>query len=179
MTPEEYQRIKEAEKEHLRKLRELKRKVRELERLKKVNQALSDVTGGAASVLDTHREMIEKLAMETALSEARLELALEAEQEAAPASAEDPASNETLEEALQKARAQELIRQMKLEVTSSADETPARPPAGKTIGAMDPGTGQRAPGAETTTPPAAPEKPADPPAGPDPLPDKTIGRMKP
>ncbi|GIV58010.1 MAG: hypothetical protein KatS3mg042_0923 [Rhodothermaceae bacterium] len=156
MTPEEYQRIKEAEKEHLRKLRALKQKVRELERLKRVNQALSDVSGGAADTLETHREMIEKLALETAWSEARLELALEAE-----AGAEDPLARAEREEALQKARAQELIRQMKLEV-SSPGEAPARPPADKTIGAGP-----------------APAADPPPPSGPATLPEKTIGRMKP
>ncbi|WP_456427755.1 hypothetical protein [Rhodocaloribacter sp.] len=157
MTPEEYQRIKEAEKEHLRKLKALKRTVRRLERQKKLNQALENITGGRERVLDTHEEMMEQLAMETALSEARLEMALEAEQAVTEAEA-----RAAMEEDLQKARARELIRRIKLEVGSS--EAAPDPPS------------RRA----KTSPAEAPAEPEpDAPAPPQGLPEKTIGRMKP
>ena len=157
MTPEEYQRIKEAEREHLRKLKALKQTVRRLERQKKLNQALENITGGRERVLDTHEEMMEKLAMEAALSEARLEMALEAEQAVTEAEA-----RAALEEDLQKARARELIRQIKLEggLPQGAPDPPARP---------------------TKTPPAPAKASSKPEAAPPPqgLPEKTIGRMKP
>ena len=44
MTPEEFQRIKEAEKEHLRSLRKPKETVRELERQKRMTRAVRSVT---------------------------------------------------------------------------------------------------------------------------------------
>ena len=78
MTPEEYERIKEAEKEHLRKLKQLKQQVRDLERKKKVADALDDmVKAPGEDILGTHEEMMGKLQEETALREARLEIALE------------------------------------------------------------------------------------------------------
>ncbi len=160
MTPEEYQRIKEAEKEHLRKLKALKRTVRRLERQKKLNQALENITGGRERVLDTHEEMMEQLAMETALSEARLEMALEAEQAVTEAEA-----RAALEEDLQKARARELIRRIKLEVGSpeAAPDPPSR----------------RAKTSPASPAEAPPEPEPDDPAPPQGLPEKTIGRMKP
>ncbi len=160
MTPEEYQRIKEAEKEHLRKLKALKRTVRRLERQKKLNQALENITGGRERVLDTHEEMMEQLAMETALSEARLEMALEAEQAVTEAEA-----RAALEEDLQKARARELIRRIKLEVGSpeAAPDPPSR----------------RAKTSPASPAEAPPEPEPDDPSPPQGLPEKTIGRMKP
>ena len=47
MTPEEYEKFKEAEKEHLRKLKALKQKTRQLRRQQSVNQALDNMVGGA------------------------------------------------------------------------------------------------------------------------------------
>ena len=83
MTPEEYQRIKEAEKEHLRKLQLLKKKLREVERQKSVSKALENMTKAPGDdILQTHDEMIDRLAMDTVQQEARLEMALtEAEKE--------------------------------------------------------------------------------------------------
>ena len=77
MTPEEYKRIKEDEKEHLRALKKLKQTARLLERRKSVNQALGNMVGGSKDALGTHEEMLDKLTLETAQQEARLEIALE------------------------------------------------------------------------------------------------------
>lgn len=144
MTPEEYQRLKEAEKEHLRKLRALKEAARRLQRQQSINRALHGLTAGRRQVLDEHERTLEELALDTARHEARLDLALDA---APPAG--DP------DEELQKARARDLIRQMKQAVAAEA-ETPSKPDATPK---------DEAPEDET------PENP--------PLPEKTIGRMKP
>ncbi|MEX0821172.1 MAG: hypothetical protein WD021_03415 [Rhodothermales bacterium] len=77
MTPEEYQQYKNAEKAHLRKLRELKKAVRRLERRKDVRASLEDVSRSADEALETHQEMVNRLALETARLEARLEIALD------------------------------------------------------------------------------------------------------
>lgn len=85
MTPEEYQRLKETEKEHLRKIRELKGMARQAERSRKVTGAVSDMVSSAERLLDEHREMTDRLTHDAALQEARLEIALEAADEKATA----------------------------------------------------------------------------------------------
>lgn len=181
MTPEEYQRIKEAEKEHLRKLRELKSAVRLLRRRTSVNKALGDMATGPQTARDVHEEMVEKLAIETAQQEARMEIALEnaqleaAEDTAAPTPAR---SAEELEEEMLKERAKSLLKQIKMEMGTPPDEpvapssaatpkeriaTPEVPKADKTLG--------------RPVPAARPEPDKDGPAEAD-TPEKTIGRMK-
>ncbi|MDX1547617.1 MAG: hypothetical protein R3247_11545, partial [Rhodothermales bacterium] len=70
MSPEEYQRIKDAEKEHLRQLKKLKSAVRRLGRQQRLTQAVNDLTAGPQDALDTHRELVDQLAFETARQEA-------------------------------------------------------------------------------------------------------------
>jgi len=165
MSPEEFNRIKEAEKEHLRALKKLKQAVRQLERQRSVTQAVQEMNRTRNDVLDTHEEMVEKLALDTARQEARLEIALEAN-----AARPDSAPEAAFEEDLQKARAQALIRQLKLEMgtpdTLKEKASAVAPPektVGKTIGRTHDEVAH------------AP----DPIQAPEPLPEKTIGRMKP
>ena len=154
MTPEEYERIKEAEKEHLRKLKQLKQQVRDLERKKKVADALDDmVKAPGEDILGTHEEMMGKLQEETALREARLEIALE-EQGLDAATPAEPAGPS--EEELQKARAEALVKQMKTQMGQATE-----PPAKK----QDP--------ASDVAPEATDEAPTE-----DSLPEKTIGRIR-
>lgn len=77
MTPEEYERIKEAEKEHLRALRQLKRRARTATRARSASRAVSDMVSSLESLLDEHREMTDRLTRDAALQEARLEVGLE------------------------------------------------------------------------------------------------------
>ena len=79
MTPEERERFKEAEKEHLRALKKLKEAARQTRRRASVNQALANMAGalGQEDSLDVHDEMLDKLALDTARKEARMEIALE------------------------------------------------------------------------------------------------------
>ena len=115
MTPEEYQRFKEAEKEHLRALKKLKEQARRARRRKSVNQALENMVGGVQDSFDVHEEMVDKLAIETARHEARLEIAMEnAALEETPRSQTPTRSPEELEEELLKERAKTLLEQMKL-----------------------------------------------------------------
>ena len=163
MTPEEYKRLKEAEKEHLRKLKEIKEKARVLRRQQSVTKAMEELGTSTRAALDTHEEMLDKLEMDTAMSEARFEIALEATQ-AKAVEEEARAALEAHEEDLQKARAQELLRQMKLQVGSPEAAPQAKAPAAA------------APAAEASPEGEAGENPTNPPGE---LPEKTIGRMKP
>lgn len=120
MTPEEYERFKEAEKQHLRKLRELKKAVGNLEREKSIRTAFENVRSEPADVLDKQKDLVDQLAMETAQHEARLEMALESSEEAAR---ETQAAG--LEEELQRDRAQALVKQLKRELKEGDEEAGA------------------------------------------------------
>jgi hypothetical protein len=157
MTPEEYQRIKEAEKEHLRALKKLKKAVRDLERSKSIAHSVTRMSSTSQTALETHEEMVDKLALETAQYEARLEVALESAGEKSH-EADRIEQLQTADEELQQERARGLVEQLRSEMAvtetpPAEDERPAR--------------SQREPTAE-----AGEETPEAP------LPDKTIGRMR-
>jgi len=153
MTPEEYEKFKEAEKQHLLKLRELKKKNQQLSRKAKVTNAVTEMATGVQNLYDEHEEMVDRLERGAAGSEARLEVALDSlgasdsKQEAL-----DAAQLEADQEAMKRAKAKELIRQMKM-----ADGSPEE--------VAKPKGNIRA--SETK----AEEPPSD-------LPEKTIGRMR-
>ncbi len=157
MTPEEYQRIKEAEKEHLRALKKLKKAVRDFERSKSIANAVTRMGSESESALDTHSEVVDKLALETAHFEARLEVALESAGERAEKAlkAEELAK---FDDELQKERARDLVDRIRSEVGA----TDAREPDD------DSGTGS---GVSPTRGPADERDEG-------PLPEKTIGRMR-
>lgn len=167
MTPEERERFKEAEKEHLRALKKLKEAAHQTRRRASVNQALANMAGALGQdddPLDVHNEMRDKLELDTARQEARLEIALEnaALKEAATEQAEAPKPSPAhLEEETMKARAKTLVAQMKLQMGMATPdaEDQAAPPS-KTIGKKQP--------TEAETKPSPPSD----------RPEKTIGRMK-
>ena len=152
MSPEEFQRLKDEEKAHLRKLRDLKQTYRDAARKKTIVDA---VTGMRSTALeDETQALTDKLQSGAALQEARMELAMENEDEIAKAEAD--------RDALRKAEAAALVAQFKAEAGGSALTKPtaqaaADSGAAKTIG--------RQPEAEDPAAPDAPGKPA-----------KTIGR---
>ncbi|ARA93456.1 MAG: hypothetical protein D6685_15575 [Bacteroidetes bacterium] len=152
MSPEEYKRIKEAEKAHLRRLKKLKDAVRRLEQKRRVSGAVADMATAASETLEAQQEMIDRLALETVQDEARLEWALEA--------AEGQAARVRLDEEMQQIRARELVRRLRQQM--AAGEAPASAEAAAP---------EAAPAGPET---AAPETGADVP----PLPEKTIGRMR-
>ena len=154
MTPEEFQRLKEAEKEHLRKLRALKQQARTVGRTSSAMSALERMKSAARDVIDTGAEMLDKLNLDTFQMEARTDMVLDASAER-KAEADLDAEHEA---AIRKQRAEERLKQMKLEM--GLREAPGQP---------------EAPATET-----APEAEAeDPTQRPDGLPEKTLGRMKP
>lgn len=177
MTPEEYQRLKEAEKEHLRKLKELKKTARSLERRSKVARTLGDMVSTSQDALDSQEEMVQKLAQETAMQEARLELALEAQAEREAETTDAQKLAET-EEEMAALRAKQLLRQLKQQMgVVSDDASDADAPSTDALA-----DAQRASGPDKTLGPRSqPSSDPAPDADADdtPLPDKTIGRMKP
>lgn len=153
MSPEDYERIKEAEKEHLRAMKKLKQQVRALKKKQRVSGSVADMARGMDSVLQTHEQALEDLALETLRNEARMEVALE--QTDADALGSDTPPLEDLNEAAQKARAKALVQQLK---TQMGVPVPSNKPA-------DP----------ATTPPAVKPSSGTTPGD---LPEKTIGRMR-
>jgi hypothetical protein len=163
MTPEEFEKIKQAEKAHLRKIRELKNTVRQLERQKKITGAISDLTSSFQQKLDVHDEMMDRIAIDSARNEARLEMAMEKSEES------DERDQLARDEAdLAKARSRQTIESLREKdsapksVVESATEK-----AGTPAEQVETQTARR-----TESKSVGSEKP-------DKLPEKTIGRMKP
>ncbi len=132
MRPEDYQRLKEAEKEHLRALRRLKEAVRLLRRRRAIDEALARLERQTEATLAAHDEALERLALETAYQEARLELALEGH---------EPSPDDALDPSQTRRRAQELLRQLRDETETSAaadSSIPAERGADKTLGRLRP-----------------------------------------
>lgn len=160
MTREEFERIKKAEKEHLRKLKKLKEVHRQLERQKKVTKAITDMTSSVQEKYDVHADMMDQLATESALNEARLEIAMESSEKA-----DREAQAQRDENDLAKLRAKDRIRQLKeaTEGSSSAETTRSDKSAKGTASADG----------KTKASSSSSEKKSNPD-----LPEKTIGRMK-
>jgi len=152
MTPEEFDRIKKAEKEHLRKLKKLKETHRQLERQKKMTDAVSELTTSMREKLDVHDDMMNRIGMDSALSEARLEMALESSEKA-----EFEAQEWKDEQDLTKERAKKLVRQMK---------------AGGDVTAVDSERDVAPTSSDKAKSSAKDDSDSE-------LPEKTIGRMKP
>jgi len=152
MTPEEFDRIKKAEKEHLRKLKKLKEAHRQLERQKKMTDAVSELTTSMREKLDVHDDMMNRIGMDSALSEARLEMALESSEKA-----EFEAQEWKDEQDLTKERAKKLVRQMK---------------AGGDVTAVDSERDVAPTSSDKAKSSAKDDSDSE-------LPEKTIGRMKP
>jgi len=165
MSPEEFQKIKEAEKAHLRKLKKLKDAVRVLERQKKISGAVTDMTSSIEEKMDEHRSAVERVALDAARAEARLEMALEA----ADDDVEERSREIDDEQTLREHRAKELIRQIK---AGAVDSDAVRPESGD---AARPDDGDAVEHSDTGADRAADQVGSDD----APVPDKTIGRMKP
>lgn len=184
MDRDEYNRLKEEEKAHLRKVRALKQQLREANRKKGLLNALK---GLDTSGLDaTHEEMLRKVTEKNVSAEARFELAMDALDEAEK---QEAAREETarFEAERQKSDAADLVRQMKAQMLGDAaehadaqqsgdepepveDEMASTAPA-KTIGPAGGPSGdpEAAPGKSS---PSEPETP-----GADDTPSRTIGRF--
>lgn len=167
MTREEFERLKEAEKAHLRKLKELKQTLAGARRIQSSRQALDDMMSGSRDILDENDGLVERLSQDAAISEARVDMALDSESER-----NREADAEEIEEELRKARAQELVRRMRQQITPDTEGTAAPP-------AADAPEEQRASSEKTIGKPQ--ELQPDPRPEPEGkgLPEKTIGRVKP
>ena len=180
MSPEEFERLKEEEKAHLRQLRQLKQTHRDSQRMASTAKAL-----GAMRDPDLEArtdDTTDKLMRDAALAEARFDLALEGH---APVTGN---ADDLDRQALAKAEAEALVRQMKVQMgavgdTSSVDTAqaaaePSAPADAQASPASGPGTDPDAPGAPTSAktigrPPLADEPPAATQG------DKSIGRRRP
>jgi hypothetical protein len=141
MTPEEFERLKEEEKRHLRELRALKQQHREAQRKKGLLGALRGLTSPEADA--THEEMLDRLTRQNAEAEARFEVAMEGAGITEDAAARR-AREEAEREAVRKAEAEALVRQMKQEMGAAPAGAPPSepsPPGGKTIGRVPPAEG--------------------------------------
>ncbi len=181
MTPEEYQKLKEAEKDHLRKLREIKKVHSQAVQQSKITQAVTNMATGMTGLYDEHREMVDRLQMDTLQSEARMEVALDSigsidstDSASVPSEAQDAADLAVNEEAIRRAKAQALVRQMKLEGEGSMDDLPSKgaSPTSTTGSHSESSSSTASSGRTPLT-----EKPK--PTTSSNLPEKTIGRMKP
>ena len=123
MTEEEFQRIKEAEKERLRTKKELAEVKRALQRKQKIQSTVASMARGASSLLRRSAALVEQLGSEAARKQARLEVALSDTD--AVSAAEDEANVAAYEAEQRAQRARQLIRQMKQNSGASTSKKPA------------------------------------------------------
>ena len=150
MTDDEFQRLKETEKRHLRAKKRLQTTLDQLKQRDEVQGVVRRMTQGARRLLAETESLVDRLRGAVAEQEARFEVALDDEWE------EDDGLREA-EEALRDERAEQLVRRMKAEEA----ETSTRPGA--------------APGADESAASEVAEEAADEPHPEGPA--KTIGRM--
>ena len=126
MSPEEFERLKEQEKAHLRQLRDLKAQHRDVTRKKSIFDALRGMT--RPDIDATHDEYTGKLMQDAAYSEARLDLAMESAGASSGETAAERSAREAEERAaLQRAEADALVRQMKQEMQGPMGAPAAAP----------------------------------------------------
>lgn len=119
MTDEEFERIKEAEKERLRMQKRLRSALESLKRRNEVQSVVRRMSQGAKRLLEETEALADKLASTAARQAARLEVAMDEEEEASSL-AED-------EEVLREERASAVLRRMKAEEEPRATGGSARP----------------------------------------------------
>jgi len=170
MTPEEFERIKEQEKAHLREMRRLQGLAADAGRKGRLASALESIAGALTHGDDERGALMDRLGRDAAHTEARLDVALEAEAEAS-ARAAQAAEQARFEQEQQQARARATLDAMRTEMGQAAAGTSASPAAPTPPGA--PASPVPAAAAKTLgrTPP--PEDAAPAPDGP---PAKTLGR---
>jgi len=120
MTNEEFERLKEEEKAHLREIRKLRSMAKQLRVKRSVQAALDRMMKGSQEVLDTHDEMVRQLAVETARAEARFDVAMEQREQDHPI--------QDLDDLALKARAKELLERMTEPSKSPANDTASTAP---------------------------------------------------
>jgi len=125
MTDEEFERIKETEKKHLRAKKRLQRTLEALKQRNEVQNVVQRMKQGAQRLLDETETLVDSVRRSVAEREARFEVALDDEW------GEDELYEE--EEILRDERAEALVRRMKAEEKASS-----RPNSSPDIDASDP-----------------------------------------
>jgi len=171
MTNEEFERLKAAEKEHLRAKKKLQATLKSLRRKQKVRSTVDRLAKSAQSALDRASDLIGQLTNETAHDEARLEMALDDERRDDESSAgPDVEAYETKQDA---DRARELVRKMKQQQRVPPPPVPSKPSGqrarSETASADESDAGATSADDDLSTPSSG---------GEDDLPEKTIGRMR-
>ncbi len=124
MTDEEFQRIKEAEKDRLRAQKRLRSTLEALKRRNEVQSIVRRMSQGAKHLLRETEALAETLAEQAGRQAARLELSLE-----------DSGAEEDLqeaEEALREERAEEIVRRLKSEKRHTTGASPGSTAEGRT-----------------------------------------------
>lgn len=109
MKREDFERLKEKEKAHLRDIRKLKRRLHEAERVRSIGKALNDIE--SAGSMDEIDEALRRVQLEALEGESRLDIALQSNQDSEQTQKPDLAE---MEAELSKAKAAELVKHMKL-----------------------------------------------------------------
>jgi len=118
MTDEEFQRIKDEEKKHLRAKKRLQRTLKALKQRNEVQSVVQRMKRGASRLLDETESLVDSLRRTIAQDQARFEVALDDER------IEDEDLHEA-EEELREARAEALVRRMKAEEEMSSRPRPS------------------------------------------------------
>lgn len=143
MTDDEFNRIKEEEKEHLRQMRALKKAVHLLERQRSVTSALEEMTNRSREALEANEQLIEEIVTDTARQEARLDVALDSVEGAGMVDPDEIAAiraRALLEDVRRETRAERQDQSEKTppaagtKVESSSPESPSLPE--KTLGRL-------------------------------------------
>jgi hypothetical protein len=120
MTDEEFQRLKEAEKKHLRAKKRLQRTLKALKQRNEVQGVMQRMKQGAVRLLDETESLVDSLRRSVAQDQARIEGTLD----------DQIVEDEDLhaaEEELREERAEELVRRMKAEEQASSRPDPSVP----------------------------------------------------
>ena len=118
MTDEEFQRIKEEEKKHLRAKKRLQRTLKALKQRNEVQSVVQRMKQGASRLLDETESLVDSLRRTIAQDQARFDVALD----------DEIIEDEDLhaaEEELREERAEELVRRMKAEQDSTSRPRPS------------------------------------------------------
>ena len=156
MTDDEFQRLKQEEKKHLRAKKRLQRTLKALKQRTEGQGVVQQMKRGAARVLEETESLVDSLRRTVAQDQAHLEVALD------DAMTEAEALHEA-EEALREERAEALVRRMKAEEERSSRSRPS-------ISEADAASDEQSSDEQSSD-----EQPEDTPAQDGP--DKTIGRM--
>ncbi|MBE2185913.1 MAG: hypothetical protein IAE99_03975 [Rhodothermales bacterium] len=164
MTPEEFERIKEQEKAHLRQIRDLKRQASDAGRMGRLASALEQMSGALTGGDATRAEFVDRLSRDAAHTEARMEIALEGQADAERL-AEQAAAQARFEREQQEARARATLDALRAEMGGAPASSASTPSAASEASSS---------AAKTLGRTLLPDDPG--PASPDGPPAKTLGR---